>query len=88
MARILKPDGTEEEIVDPTFKKLQEIVAGHVQFFRPKGGKRMVFNIDGLHTDLPTNKKAMEYLSQFGKLAQKIVGNVVILEKNERKWRK
>ena len=61
MAKIIKSNGTEEEIVidkQNSLEQLQKIVGGYIEVVPIAGGKTLVVNEEGLLQQLPLNYKA------------------------------
>ncbi len=83
MARVIKVDGSEHELSDVSLESLQAAVDGYIEAVHLPGGKVMIVNEEGLLIGLPVNAKAMDFLHQYGDLAQQIVGDVVVCEPGE-----
>jgi hypothetical protein len=99
MARLIRPDGTEQQVHPRggrwTLEELQAHVGGYVQEMPGVRGLRMLFDEEGQMKELPFNAKATEIvLNAVREEARRrncrlryeprIVGNALVLDKGER----
>ena len=80
MAKIIKTDGTQEELTDLSLSSLQKAVGGYIELVSlPKDeGELMIVNEEGLIHGLPVNPCACQLAEQI------IVGDVVVMSNAER----
>jgi len=90
MARLIKPDGTEETVVPANGKKftleeLQKHVGGYIQLLPGCGNTKILFDEEGLFKRLPRNLVATQFCINGGFPCYSVlVGNVLILDKKEK----
>ena len=77
MARIIKVDGTSEEIENMSFADMQAAVGGYVAVINLPKGKILVVDEDGLPKQKPINVTASTIAGQM------IVGDVVLANQGD-----
>lgn len=89
MAKLLKPDGTEQELTPGdngkfTLEQMQKHVGGYVQLIKLNGNERLVVDEDGLPKNLPVNEEATTLLQSYSATPTvKLVGNVLFGTRKE-----
>jgi len=83
MAQLIKADGTTEDIENPTFDKIKELIGGgYVQIIPIGGGIVLAADEDGNMKGLPPNKEASEL---YDMTTSSIVGDVVVCKQKDLK---
>jgi hypothetical protein len=89
MARLYKPDGTQEDVQPRdgqkfTLEEAQKLVGGYVQTIKLNGSERLVFDEDGRPKGLPVNPEASALLQSYSdRPTVALVGNVLFGSKKE-----
>jgi len=91
MAKWIKTDGT-TETVEPKngqyfeLDELKYFVGGYIaSVWLPEDFKYMIVNEEGIPLQLPFNRYATDMLTLGNNIPQKIVGNVLVVDKEELK---
>lgn len=78
MARIIRVDGTEEDLTDVSLESLQKAVGGYIECVSTNNGKVLVINEEGKLMNLALNLKASQMYEH--SLHDQIFGDVVVCE--------
>lgn len=83
MATVIEVNGTKMELTDFSLKTLQRVVGGYIEVVHLKEGGLMVLDEEGKLKDKPINQIATDMTREILAPSDVIVGDVVILSKEE-----